>query len=201
MENNLEEEFLAEVETTIKTQKTKRKKGINSKRKGNSAENEVRKILDERFSFTNFHRSPSSGAFVGGSNFYRKEELNKSQNLVFVGDVYCSREDFKFTIEHKAYAEASFWDLFNESSDLHSWMKQAEHDAESVGKQPMLIVKYNFHERIIYVKKEFMEDYQKHWGFGLDPIFTHNGWECYWFKEFLNELPNNFFFEEVDNGE
>lgn len=192
MENNLEDEFLSEVETTIKTQKKKRKKGINSKRKGNSAENEVRKILDKRFSFTNFHRSPSSGAFVGGSNFYRKEELNKSQNLVFVGDVYCSREDFKFTIEHKAYAEASFWDLFNESSDLHSWMKQAEHDAESVGKQPMLIVKYNFHERIV-----FLTDLNS--DFPIRSIFTttfnNKTWSCFYLEELL-KMPNSFFFEE-----
>lgn len=192
MENNLEDEFLSEVETTIKTQKKKRKKGINSKRKGNSAENEVRKILDERFSFTNFHRSPSSGAFVGGSNFYRKEELNKSQNLVFVGDVYCSREDFKFTIEHKAYAEASFWDLFNESSDLHSWMKQAEHDAESVGKQPMLIVKYNFHERIVFLV-DLSSD------FPISSVFTttfnNKKWSCFYLKELL-KMPNSFFFEE-----
>ena len=198
MENNLEDEFLTEVETTIKTQKTKRKKGINSKRKGNSAENEVRKILDERFSFTNFHRSPSSGAFVGGSNFYRKEELNKSQNLVFVGDVYCSREDFKFTIEHKAYAEASFWDLFNESSDLHSWMKQAEHDAESVGKQPMLIVKYNFHERIVYLKKNYIDSLDCS-NLETYAIFSHNGWYCFWLKDLLKET-DSFFFEEENNG-
>lgn len=198
MENNLEDEFLTEVETTIKTQKKKRKKGINSKRKGNSSENEVRKILDERFSFTNFHRSPSSGAFVGGSNFYRKEELNKSQNLVFVGDIYCSREDFKFTIEHKAYAEASFWDLSNESSDLHSWMKQAEHDAESVGKQPMLIVKYNFHERIVYLKKNYVDSLDCS---NLDTyaIFSHNGWYCFWLEDLLKET-DGFFFEEENNG-
>lgn len=197
--DSLEEEFLTEVETTIKTQKTKRKKGIQSKKKGNRGELELSHILNERFEGYTFARSVQSGAYIGQSNAYRANSMTEEQKLVFAGDIRVPT-NFKFTIEHKAYAEASFWDLFNDSSDLHSWMKQAEHDAESVGKQPMLIVKYNFHERIIYVKKEFMEDYQKHWGFGLDPIFTHNGWECYWFKEFLNELPNSFFFEEENNG-
>lgn len=198
---SLEDEFLTEVETTIKTQKAKRKKGINSKKKGNNNENECKKILNERFDgVAIFQRTPNSGAFVGGQNFYRKEQLNEEQNILFVGDLYCNRKDLKFTIEHKAYAEASFWDLFNESSDLHSWMKQAEHDAESVGKQPMLIVKYNNKKRIVYVKKEFMDEYQKHWGFGLDPVFTHNGWECYWFEDLLKEAANNFFFEEENNG-
>ena len=49
MENNLEDEFLSEVETTIKTQKKKRKKGIQSKKKGNRGELELVHILNERF--------------------------------------------------------------------------------------------------------------------------------------------------------
>ena len=190
---SLEDEFLTEVETTIKTQKTKRKKGINSKKKGNNNENECKKILNERFDgVAIFQRTPNSGAFVGGQNFYRKEQLNEEQNLLFVGDLYCNRKDLKFTIEHKAYAEASFWDLFNESSDLHSWMKQAEHDAESVGKQPMLIVKYNFHERIVFLV-DLSSD------FPIPSVFTttfnNKKWSCFYLKELL-KMPNSFFFDE-----
>lgn len=183
----LEDEFLNEVDIGVKTNKTKKKK-INSKKKGSNNENECRKILDARFTFTNFHRSPSSGAFTGGANFYRKEQLNDSQNLVFVGDVYCSREDFKFTIEHKAYAEASFWDLFNESSDLHSWMAQAQHDADSVKKSPMLIVKFNNKKRIVFLHEKPKE-----------PVFSHRNWNCYWLEDLLKE-ENKFFFEnDIDN--
>lgn len=191
--DKFEDEFLTEVETTIKTQKAKRKKGINSKKKGNNNENECKKILNERFEgVAIFQRTPNSGAFVGGQNFYRKEQLNEEQNLLFVGDLYCNRKDLKFTIEHKAYAEASFWDLFNEASDLHSWMKQAEHDAESVGKQPMLIVKYNFHERIV-----FLVDLNS--DFPIPSVFTttfnNKKWSCFYLKELL-KMPNSFFFEE-----
>ena len=193
MENNLEDEFLSEVETTIKTQKKKRKKGINSKKKGNNNENECKKILNERFEgVTIFQRTPNSGAFVGGQNFYRKEQLNEEQNLLFVGDLYCNRKDFKFTIEHKAYAEASFWDLFNESSDLHSWMKQAEHDAESVGKQPMLIVKYNFHDRVVFLT-DLSSDFPILSAFTT--TFNSKKWSCFYLKELL-KMPNSFFFEE-----
>lgn len=191
--SDFEDEFLSEVEATIKTQKTKRKKGINSKKKGNNNENECKKILNERFEgVAIFQRTPNSGAFVGGQNFYRKEQLTEEQNLLFVGDLYCNRKDFKFTIEHKAYAEASFWDLFNESSDLHDWMQQAEHDAESVGKQPMLIVKYNFHERIV-----FLTDIGK--DFPLIPKFTtfflDKEWSCFYLKDLL-ELQDSYFFEQ-----
>lgn len=189
--DNFEDEFLSEVETTIKTQKTKRKKGINSKKKGNNNENECKKILNERFDgVAIFQRTPNSGAFVGGQNFYRKEQLNEEQNLLFVGDLYCNRKDLKFTIEHKAYAEASFWDLFNDSSDLHDWMKQAQHDADSVGKKPMLVVKYNNKKRIVYVHDYITK---------TKPIFSHKGWNCYWFEDLLKEA-DNFFFEEVNDG-
>lgn len=198
MENNLEEEFLTEVETTIKTQKTKRKKGIQSKKKGNRGELELSHILNERFEGYTFARSVQSGAYIGQSNAYRANSMTEEQKLVFAGDIRVPI-NFKFTIEHKAYAEASFWDLFNESSDLHSWMKQAEHDAESVGKQPMLIVKYNFHERIVYLKKGFVDSLDCN-DLYIYEIFSHNGWSCFYLKELLKQ-PDSFFFEEKKNDE
>ena len=103
--------------------------------------------------------------------------------------------DLKFTIEHKAYAEASFWDLFNESSDLHDWMKQAQHDADSVGKQPMLIVKYNNKKRIVYLKKDYIDSLEGESNIDVETIFSHNGWNCYWLEDVLKET-DSFFFEE-----
>ena len=85
--NNLEEEFLAEVETTIKTQKTKRKKGIQSKKKGNRGELELTHILNERFEGYTFARSVQSGAYIGQSNAYRANSMTEEQKLVFAGDI------------------------------------------------------------------------------------------------------------------
>ena len=197
MENNLEDEFLTEVETTIKTQKVKRKKGIQSKKKGNRGELELVHILNERFEGHTFARSIQSGAYIGQSNAYRANSMTEEQKLVFAGDIRVPI-NFKFTIEHKAYAEASFWDLFNESSDLHSWMKQAEHDAESVGKQPMLIVKYNFHNRIVYLKKNYVDSLDCS-NLETYAFFEHNGWYCFWLEDLLKET-DGFFFEEENNG-
>lgn len=197
MENNLEDEFLSEVETTIKTQKTKRKKGIQSKKKGNRGELELVHILNERFEGHTFARSVQSGAYIGQSNAYRANSMTEEQKLVFAGDIRVPI-NFKFTIEHKAYAEASFWDLFNESSDLHSWMKQAEHDAESVGKQPMLVIKYNFHERIVYLKKNYVDSLDCS-NLETYAFFSHNGWYCFWLEDLLKET-DSFFFEEENNG-
>lgn len=191
MKNKLEEEFLSEVETTIKTHKTSRKK-INCKKKGNAGELQLVHILNERFPSYTFARTVQSGAYIGKSNVTRAESLTEDQILIFAGDIRVPK-NLRFTIEHKAYAEASFWDLFNESSDLHSWMQQAQHDAETVGKQPMLIVKYNNKKRIVYLKKDYVDSL----GSKSNIVFSHNGWNCYWLEDVLKE-PDSFFFEETE---
>ncbi len=196
---NLEEEFLNDVSTSIKShKKVDSKNRINSKKKkGNRGELELTHILNERFEGYTFARSVQSGAYIGQSNAYRANSMTEEQKLVFAGDIRVPI-NFKFTIEHKAYAEASFWDLFNESSDLHSWMKQAEHDAESVGKQPMLIVKYNNKKRIAYLKKNYVDSLDCS-NLETYTIFSHNGWYCFWLEDLLKET-DSFFFEEENNG-
>ena len=67
---------------------------------------------------------------------------------VLSGDIICP-SDFKFSVECKSYANISFWDLFNESSDLHSWMKQCSEDAEFTNKIPLLVVKINNHKPFV----------------------------------------------------
>ena len=190
---NIEEEFLTEVETTIKTKAKARKKSINSKQKGSNAEREMAHILTERFEGYKFARSVQSGAYIGASNESRAEDLSYEQKLVFSGDIRIPK-NFKFTIEHKFYKEASFWDLFNESSDLHQWFSQALHDANAVKKMPMLVVKYNNHKRIVYL----LEDYNVT---NINPVFAHRDsktkkiWYCYNLDDLL-ELNDDFFFEE-----
>ena len=77
-------------------------------------------------------------------------------------------------------------------------MKQAEHDAESVGKQPMLIVKYNFHNRIVYLKKNYVDSLDCS-NLETYAFFEHNGWYCFWLEDLLKET-DGFFFEEENNG-
>lgn len=191
---NIEEEFLTEVETTIKTKAKARKKSINSKQKGSNAEREMAHILNERFEGYKFARSVQSGAYIGASNESRAEDLSYEQKLVFSGDIRIPK-NFKFTIEHKFYKEASFWDLFNEGSDLHQWFGQALHDARAVNKSPMLVVKYNNHKRIVYLLRDVDTN--------INPVFickdegTQEIWSCYNLDDLL-KLDNKFFFEKED---
>lgn len=178
---SIEDEFLTEVETTVKTKKSNRKKSINSKKKGNHGELECVHILNDRFVGYTFARSVQSGAYTGGLNRGRAAALTEEQMLVFSGDIRIPK-DFNFTIEHKFYAEASFWDLFNDGSDLHAWMEQAQSDADAVGKKPMLVVKYNNKKRIVFIHEKPM-----------DEVFSHRGWNCYWFEDLLS-LDDSFFF-------
>lgn len=183
---NIEEEFLTEVETKIKSRPSPRKKGINSKRKGSAAELSLVHELNDRFKNYTFARSVQSGAYTGGFNQYRAEALTEEQKLVFSGDIRVPK-NFKFTIEHKAYATLDFWELFNKGSNLYKWYDQSETDARNVGKKPMLVVKINNHKRIVFIKTEDMPK-------DLPSVFIHENRGCFWLDD-LFSLPDEYFFE------
>lgn len=182
---SIEDEFLTEVDATIKTHKKSTKKKINSKRKGSRAELDLAHILTNRFDGYTFARSVQSGAYIGKSNDIRAKSMTDEQKLVFAGDIRVP-VNFKYVIEHKAYnpeGHELFWELFNEKSDLHKWLEQVTHDSELVDKKPMLVIKYNNKKRICFMHENPVE-----------PVFLHNGWNCYRFDDILN-LENSFFFE------
>lgn len=158
-------------------------KKINSKKKGNRTELEMAKILNERFKGENFKRTPSSGAIFGSSNRVRAVNVNEEIVTTLAGDIMCPL-NFKFSIEHKAYENASFWDLFNASSNLNKWFEQSLNDATISNKKPLLVVKFNNKKRICYTKEKL--DFY---------IFEKDGWYCYWLSDLL-KLNDDFFFEE-----
>lgn len=188
---SIEEEFLTEV-VGDKTKPT-RKKSINSKQKGSRNERECKDILNKRFEgVAVFSRTPMSGAYVGGENRAAKSFLTEAQKEMMTSDIFCNNPKFKFSIEHKAYSEGSFWDLFNESSNLFKWYEQSETDAKSINKEPLLIVKYNNHKRIAFVNMSYMMKYPY-----LNKekiVFIHKYKACLWLDDLL-EAPDCFFFE------
>jgi len=111
-----------------------------------------------------------------------REDMDYETKLTLVSDIITPK-NFKFIIEHKSYKEASFWDLFNSSSDLNSWVKQVLYDCEWVDKKPMLIVKYNNKKRIVYLQEKIK-------GY----VFEWNGWYCYWLEDLLLQK-ESFFYE------
>ena len=160
---------------------------LNGKKKGNRGELELTKILDERFGKGKFKRVPQSGAFTGGSNRAKTENISEEAKNVLSGDLITPK-GFRFSIEHKSYGEISFWDLFNSSSKLLEWMKQAEGDAIFAKKSPLLVVKINRHERLAFIKLDIGEEY----------FFESKGWYCYYLNKLLEITPDELWLEKIE---
>jgi hypothetical protein len=158
---------------------------VNGKAKGNRGELDCTKILDERFGKGKFKRVPMSGAFTGGMNRFKTENISEEAKGILSGDIMTPKE-FKFSIEHKNYSKLEFWDLFNSSSDLFKWMEQCEGDAEFAKKYPMLIVKINHHKRIVFIKID-VGNY----------FFECRRWYCYNLEDLL-KLEDDFFLEKIN---
>jgi hypothetical protein len=154
---------------------------INSKNKGSSWERAFCKILKERFPGRDFSRVPTSGAFFGKSNKEKRSLAEDNVKEVLSGDVICPSE-FKFSVECKSYAEISFWDLFNESSDLNSWIKQCSEDSEFVNKVPLLAVKINNHKPFVATTLNLPNQ-----------IFTYKGFNFFKLDDFLKFDDTTFF--------
>lgn len=132
---------------------------MNSKNKGNTFERKIANLLSERFLEVtgiakSFRRNADSGSFFGGTNKFRTEthDLSKAS----FGDII-TPEEFAFSIECKHYkAPPSFASMVKqEVADFDKWIAQAEQDAESSGKLPCIIVKYNNVPEIVLLREAF----------------------------------------------
>ena len=98
-----------------------------SKNKGKSYERDVANHLSS-ITGLSFLRVPNSGAYVGGGNFFRTEQLSQEQVGMFEGDIITPKEWNHVRIECKWYKSFSWHQLFNATGEgvLNSWIKQAE---------------------------------------------------------------------------
>jgi hypothetical protein len=175
---------------------------INSKKKGNRGELELVHILEEKFGEGRFKRTPSSGAWTGGKNREGCENLPWEAKITLVSDLI-TPADFNFVIEHKFYADISFWELLSEKSNWASWLNQVEQDADFITKSPLLVIKYNRHDRIALIsfadlvkyamsKEKENSDLAKQLH-TLAKIFVWRGYSVVPFAELL-KLPQDFWF-------
>lgn len=107
----------------------------NSKKKGNKAERDASKVL-ENWTGKEFARIPASG----GLRWHKREGV--------VGDLMCSTEGhyFPFTVEVKFHEKIDFSQPLFESRKgikLLDFVNQALTDGKRASKEPMLLIRYN----------------------------------------------------------
>lgn len=137
------------------------------KTKGKSYENAVAKFLTEAYG-EKFMRVGTSGAYLGGANFGRREEMTDGQIRAHKGDI-CPPDDWNyFNCETKWYKEFKFHLLYDESKILDDWIQEVVTTANDQDIN-LIIMKFN---RI----GEYVA-YEQHEGFQVDRYTVYkNGW-------------------------
>lgn len=173
----------------------------NSKKKGNRGENQLVHILCEHFGEGEFKRTPSSGAYTGGLNRESSKNLPWEAKITLASDII-TPANFKFIIEHKFYESMNFWDLLSDKSCWNEWIKQAESDAKFIKKLPLIVIKYNRHQRIALTPYTYIMSYASQCPEAnlLAKRFIWKSYSVVWLEDLL-KLPRDFWFaEEGNNG-
>lgn len=138
-----------------------------SKAKGNSWELEVAKFLSEKYN-ASFLRVPSSGAFVGGKNNFRKSTIDQAQLQSKKGDIHPPQDWKHFNVECKSYADFPFHQLwFADVKILDSWIAQQK-DVEDEGDLNLILIKIS--------RKGQWVVYQDGLGFVSSRGLQYKGW-------------------------
>jgi hypothetical protein len=150
-----------------------------SKAKGNAWELEVAKFLSATYN-ESFLRIPSSGAFVGGKNNFRKASLGDAQLQSKKGDIHPPQAWKHWNLECKSYADFPFHQLWtSDVKILDSWIAQ-QHDVEDEGDLNLILIKIS--------RKDKWVVFQENLGFTVDRSIHYKGWyftswDDFWAKE------------------
>ena len=161
---------------------------VNGKGKGNKFERDIANIFSERFQKVTgvekgFRRNADSGSYFGGQNVARTETHNT--DFAVYGDLVCPR-NFEFSVECKHYKTAPTLNsiLKGRVSEWDTWLAQNRQDADAAKKRPLLIVKYNRTETLVFLDFELS---------GQKSIITYQSYHIYSLEQLLKE-PDSLFF-------
>lgn len=123
------------------------------KTKGKGYENDIAKFLTETYG-EKFMRVPTSGAFLGGSNYNRRHTMTEGQIRAFKGDIIPPDDWINFNCECKFYKEFKFHLLYDTYSLLDNWILETEATANS-NDVNLIFMKFNrIGEYVAYQAKE-----------------------------------------------
>jgi hypothetical protein len=100
------------------------------KAKGNSWERELASLLSSEFNLP-FQRVPNSGAFLGGSNAFRRDSLDAKQARIMTGDLIVPEELNHISFECKFYKSFDYHQLYNQNKQFEDWAQQANDGCNS----------------------------------------------------------------------
>lgn len=178
-----------EIEDLIDNLGKKERKKNTSKRKGNTGERELAKILCERFPGRQFFR------VLGSGNRWSQVELTEETRGAFTGDLVCP-SNFSFCLECKyGYSDYELCGFFtNGHKDIDEWLKKAKRDADSLGKMPMLCWRKPRYEWLAFIPLLEERIYPS----GSEVILLYKGWMVASLKKWL-EKSDDFWFKELSS--
>jgi hypothetical protein len=124
-----------------------KKKRVNSRRKGNTFERKVAKMLNEAFHSKEFCRTPGSGAFA-------TTHQNLPDHLKIHGDLITPK-NFLFVIECKNGYDIQLDDPFKRKSDFWSFIRQAQSDAEASNKKWLVVYQKTRRTALVVVGERY----------------------------------------------
>jgi hypothetical protein len=152
-----------------------------SKAKGNAWELEVSKFLSETYN-ESFIRIPSSGAFVGGKNNFRKTSLGDAQIQSKKGDIHPPESWKHWNIECKSYADFPFHQLwYTDVKILDAWIQQQK-DVEDEGDLNLILIKIS--------RKDKWVVFPQNLGFIVDRSLLYKGWYFVSWDDFWSKQNN-----------
>lgn len=114
-----------------------------SKTKGNKFENDVCKLFNNIYETQEFHRTPSSGAVMGRTNWGKRQGLAEGVKRTLGSDIIVP-DWFEFAVECKHYKDTPVYhNLIKNTGDptLDHWLGEVLYDAINLKLHPMLIFK------------------------------------------------------------
>jgi len=132
------------------------------KNKGNSWERDLCKILGEVLG-GNFQRVPTSGAFTGGMNSFRKGFLSENQQKLFKGDIIPPDHITKLVVECKFYSQFAWNKLLcnagEDAKQLDKWIEQTIESANE-GDFWIVAIKINNMGSFVVFEEKYAKDFQ-----------------------------------------
>lgn len=158
---------------------------VNGKRKGNNGEREVASIFS-KYMGGYFQRVPSSGAFIGGKNSSRKENMSKTQIRASKSDIIPPDEYENLVIEVKSYKDLTYhyFVTCEQIEKVNKWIGELEFDCDEndVG---VLCIKTNRKKWMVLFQVKYIQNFQ------LSNYAIYNNYVVTGLEDFLENNTNN----------